>query len=420
MTTGRVQSEACALEVADVVVIGSGPAGLAAATAIRRSHPGRVLVVERQARAGGIPAQCDHRGFGLRDLHRSYSGPDYSRALAGQALEAGVEIITETTAFIESDGALAITGPAGLRHVEAAHVLLATGARERPRTARLVPGTRPAGVFTTGQLQQFVRRSLPVGSRALVVGAEHVSFSAVLTLREAGVAVRAMVTDLEEAQSLPVANAVLRHLYRVPLMTRTAVVSLEGRRRLQGVTLEDCVTGARLSVEVDTIVFSGGWVPEYGLARSAGVVLDPGSGGPAVDALGRTSRIGWFAAGNLVHPVETADSTAVQAARVGAGMAASLTRTRGPLAPAVPVRVAAPLAWVWPNLVRPGLTSGGDVTLLRTAEFGAQRSVRFSQDGRELGTYRIRHLTPNRSLRVGAAWRNGVSAEGGLVTASLH
>jgi len=132
VTTGRVQSEACAREVADVVVIGSGPAGLAAATAIRRSHPGRVLVVERQARAGGIPAQCDHRGFGLRDLHRSYSGPDYSRALAGQALEAGVEIITETTAFIESDGALAITGPAGLRHVEAAHVLLATGRGSAP------------------------------------------------------------------------------------------------------------------------------------------------------------------------------------------------------------------------------------------------------------------------------------------------
>ena len=143
-----------------------------------------------------MPRHCDHNGFGLQDLHRAMTGPAYARRLADRAAGAGVCIrLSTTVAEVASDGSATLVGPDGIDVVRPRPVLLATGARERPRSARLVPGDRPAGVFTTGQLQQWVLLAgLPVGRRAVVVGAEHVAYSAVLTLRHAGVRTVAMVT----------------------------------------------------------------------------------------------------------------------------------------------------------------------------------------------------------------------------------
>ena len=174
-----------ALLTVDALVVGGGPAGLAAATALRGAGAGHVVIIEREDEAGGTPRLCAHTGFGLRDLRRVLSGPAYARRWVERAAAAGVDIRTRAMVTGWSAQARAeVTGPRGLLEIDARAVVLATGARERPRAARLVPGTRPAGVFTTGQLQQWVHRErLPVGRRALVVGAEHVSYSAVLTLR---------------------------------------------------------------------------------------------------------------------------------------------------------------------------------------------------------------------------------------------
>jgi len=170
-----------------VVVVGAGPAGLAAARELGTAGVGPVVVVEREAAAGGVPRHCDHSGFGLQDLRRSLTGPAYARLLTRRATAAGVALRLSTTATdVADDGSVALVGPDGIDVVRPRAVVLATGARERPRSARLVPGDRPAGVFTTGQLQQWVLLAhLPVGRRAVVVGAEHVAYSAVLTLRHA-------------------------------------------------------------------------------------------------------------------------------------------------------------------------------------------------------------------------------------------
>ncbi len=189
----------------DALVVGAGPAGLAAATALKDAGVGRVVVVEREDEAGGVPRLCEHTGFGLRDLHRVMNGPAYARRWVDRAIASGADIRTRTMVTgWAAPGRAELTGPAGLLRVDACAVVLATGARERSRAARLVPGTRPAGIFTTGQLQQMVHREkLPVGRRAVVVGAEHVSYSAVLTLREAGVRPVALVTDLAALADLP-------------------------------------------------------------------------------------------------------------------------------------------------------------------------------------------------------------------------
>ena len=310
----------------DALVVGAGPAGLAAAVVLTSGGAGHVLVLDREDEAGGIPRLCAHTGFGLRDLHRVLTGPAYARRWVQRAVTAGVDIRTSSMVTgWTAPGRAEVTGPQGLLEIHARAVVLATGARERPRAARLIPGTRPAGVFTTGQLQQWVHREhLPVGTRALVVGAEHVSYSAVLTLREAGVHPVALVTELPATQTYRPFHAVTRAGLRVPLWTQTSVAGVYGRERVDRLLLRG-PDGHERSVAVDTVVFSGDFVPDNELARQARLVIDPGTGGPACDAGGRTSADGVFAAGNVVHPAETADVAARRALTVG--------RTGGAVAP---------------------------------------------------------------------------------------
>ena len=180
----------------------------------------------------------------------------------------------------------------------AAAVLLATGCRERPRTARLVPGDRPAGVMTTGELQQRVYLGGErLAGRALVVGAEHVSFSAALTLAHAGADVVALVTGHERQQSYAAFRFGAAVRWRVPVWTSSAVRRIAGRRRLEGVEVADVRTGAARFVPCELVVFTGDWIPDHELARLAGLAMDPGTRGPVVDTTLATSLAGVFAAG---------------------------------------------------------------------------------------------------------------------------
>src|SRR5579859_7419598 len=187
-------------ERADVVVVGAGPAGLTAARYLRAAGVSSVLVLEREAQPGGIPRHSDHLGYGLRDLRTVLSGPAYARRLADLAAAAGAEIrLSAMVTGWAGDRSLLLTSPQGRHRIDARAVVLASGARERPRAARLVPGDRPEGIFTTGQLQNHVHlHHQPAGTRAVVVGAELVSWSAVLTLRAAGC--RAVLLTTEYAR----------------------------------------------------------------------------------------------------------------------------------------------------------------------------------------------------------------------------
>src|SRR6202035_5092884 len=204
---------------------------------------------------------------------------------------------------------------------------LATGCRERPRPARLVPGSRPPGVMTTGELQQRVylhgqRRP----GRALVVGAEHVSYSAMVTLAHAGAEVVALVTDEPRPQSYAAFRLGAAVRWRVPVWTHTAVTGLSGRDRLSGAELTDLRTGAARAVPCDTVVFTGDWIPDHELARLAGLDMDAGSRGPVVDTTLATSVPGVYAAGNLVHAAETADVAALGGRHAARQIAAALGR----------------------------------------------------------------------------------------------
>jgi thioredoxin reductase len=397
----------------DALIVGAGPAGLAAATALKAGGVGNVMVVDREDEAGGMPRLCEHTGFGLRDLRRVLSGPAYARRWVERAVASGVDIRTRSmvTGWAAS-GRPEVTGPHGLLEVDARAVVLATGARERPRGARLVPGTRPSGIFTTGQLQQWVHRQrLPLGGRAVVVGAEHVSYSAVLTLREAGVRPLALVTDLPHTQTFRLFDLFTRVGLHVPVWTATSLTGVSGRPRVDGVLVRG-PDGVERAVAVEAVVFSGDFIPDNELARLAGLSIDVGTRGPACGADGRTTAPGIFATGNLVHPAETADVAAQRSRAVGRAVAAWLRHSdvRTPSPSTVRVRVADPLLWVVPNVIGPSRDGIGSF-LLRSRVFLDRPRLQVTQGGRLLGSHRLRRMIPNRSHALPSGWLGLVGPE---------
>lgn len=383
----------------DVVIIGAGPAGLSAAAGLARRGI-NVRVVERDEEPGGVPRHSAHPGYGLRDMRRVLSGPTYARILTERADQAGAAIslrATVTDLRPTGDGAeLDITSPSGRERVTARAVLLATGCRERPRTARLVPGDRPAGVYTTGWLQRLVHldHGSP-GTRAVIVGAEHVSYSAVVTLADAGCRTVAMVTELDEHTSFAAFDIAARLRYRFPLLTRTRVAEIHGDGRVSGVTIEHA-DGRRGRIECDTVVFTGDWIPESDLAVRAGLDIDTGTRGPSVDTGLRTSASGIFAAGNLLHPATTADACAIDGQRVVDAVAAWLEGAPWPTGVA-PVRLEPPLLWCAPDRIAPG-----DALPLRLQTAQAINRPRFvvSQDGREIWSGHLPLIRPTRPFTL--------------------
>jgi hypothetical protein len=296
-----------------------------------------------------------------------------------------------------------------------------------------VPGDRPSGVLTTGELQQrvYLGGDRLVG-RALVVGAEHVSFSAALTLAHAGVRVIALVTDQPRHASYAgfALGTALR--WRVPVWTSTAVTRVTGvAGRLAAVDVAgvpsldgvDGVDGGQArTVPCEWLVFTGDWIPDHVLARTAGVALDPGTLGPAIDTTMATSTPGVFAAGNLVHAAETADVAALSGRHAARQIAAYLKAsppagTPTPVQAAAPVPVIAepPLRWISPNAIAIGAVPPLGRFAIRAAEFTERAVLEARQDGKLLTRSRSLRLIPGRPVHLRASWLTSVNPAGGPV-----
>jgi thioredoxin reductase len=413
-------ADAARCERVDVAIVGGGPAGMAAAAALAAAGAGRVVVLERELDPGGIPRHARHQGFGLRDLRRPLSGPAYAVRIAERAAARGAEIRTQTQATgLSADGTLELTSPRGRSLLAARAVVLATGCRERPRSARLVPGARPQGVMTTGMLQQLVYLGgQPPGRRAVVVGAEHVSFSALLTLSHAGARAVAMVTEHSSHQSLAAFRLGAALRFRAPLLTRTRVSAINGARRVESVELADLESGEVRKLACDLVVFTADWIPDHELAVLAGAELDEATCGPSVDPSLRTSRPGLFAAGNVLHGAEVADVAALSGRHVGRAVLRHLEGEPWPT-DRTPIACRRPLRWISPSVLTPGASPPRDRFLLRADEGLRTARIEIAQDGRSLWRGRLRGGSPGRSGSLPAGWTRTMDPRGGPVTVGV-
>lgn len=302
----------------DVAVIGGGPAGISACLELSKSLKLKIALFESEAELGGMPRSCQIF-FGLRDRKRIYKGPAYAQRLDSLIRKTSVEIHTGTTVLNIIPGnpaeahRLNVVSPEGLRSYESRFLILATGCFESSRQARRIAGTRPAGIFTTGTLQQLVNlRHLRPGKRAVIIGSEHVALSSVLTLRRAGVSIIGMVEEYPELQTYTFPADAMKRFFGFPIYKDTSVKAILGNDRVEGIELVRGKDQKAFQLACDMIIITGRFRPDSSLIDNTPIEQDLSTLGPVVDMNFRTTVPNIFAAGNLLRGADMHDLCALE------------------------------------------------------------------------------------------------------------
>ncbi|MDP1700486.1 MAG: FAD/NAD(P)-binding oxidoreductase [Aestuariivirga sp.] len=279
------------MESHDVIIVGGGPTGLSAARRLADLGIRDVVVLEREAEAGGIPRHCGHLGFGWQSHRRLWGGPRFAAELRKSA--SGLDVRTATTVIeLSRDGQLRVQGSTGISEMKARRVLVATGTRETPRSARLVGGSRPQGVMNTGALQQhvYIFHNKPF-ERPVIIGSELVSFSALLTCRHLGIRPVAMIEENPRISAQRPAALIARLAFGVPVRTSTKLIAIEGRTTVEAVEIER--SGKREHITCDGVIFTGLFRPETALFPT-GLPSEKFSSAGNVSGLLKTSGECWL------------------------------------------------------------------------------------------------------------------------------
>ena len=316
-----------------VIIIGGGPAGLAAAVALHKSGVTDILILERERRLGGILNQCIHDGFGLTRFGETLSGPEYAQRFASEAAALGIEAITNCTVFrLTADKKVTAATPGRLLELTADAVILTMGCRERPRGALAIPGDRPAGVFTAGVAQSYVNlKNTMIGKEAVILGSGDIGMIMARRLTLEGVKVKAVFEIQPYPSGLPRNIEQCLNDFGIPLYLSHTVTRINGRRRVQSVTVSQVdnslrpIPGTEQDWPCDTLILSVGLIPENELSLQAGVVLDPRTKGANVDEYHQTTVPGVFAAGNVLHVHDLVDFVSLEAEELAASVQAYLS-----------------------------------------------------------------------------------------------
>ena len=357
----------------DLVILGGGPAGLAAAIAARKAGVQDILILERDREPGGILNQCIHNGFGLHTFQEELTGPEYAARFADQVRELGIPCKLNTMVLDLSAQRVvtAVNRADGLFQLQAKAVVLAMGCRERPRGALNIPGSRPAGIYTAGTAQRLVNMEgcLP-GRRVVILGSGDIGLIMARRMTLEGAKVLCV------AELMPYSGGLKRNIvqclddFGIPLKLSHTVVDIKGKKRVEGVTIARVengrpVPGSEESYDCDTLLLSCGLLPENELSRAAGVELSAVTNGPLVDESLQTSLPGVFAAGNVLHVHDLVDYVSEEAAAAGAHAARYILQGGAEGGEALPVRAAGGVRYTVPTAVHPARLDGALTLRLR-------------------------------------------------------
>lgn len=304
----------------DTAIIGSGPAGLSAAKSAKKHGAEKVIVIERDKRAGGILNQCIHPGFGLRRYKKELTGPEYAKKEITGALESGVEIVLNKMVInLSEDKVLTLSSASGLEYIKAKTVINAVGCRERTRAMIMTPGTRPAGVYTAGEAQNLINiQGIMVGKRVFILGSGDIGLIMARRLTLEGAEVLGVAEILSSPCGLKRNISQCLYDFGIPLYVSHTVSEIRGKGRLESIVLckvdekQQPIKGTEKVIECDTLILSVGLIPENEVVSSAGVKLSKKTNGTETNEYLETNIPGVFSCGNARKIMDLADYVSEQ------------------------------------------------------------------------------------------------------------
>ena len=388
----------------ELVIIGGGPAGMAAAVAAYERGVEDILVIERDHELGGILQQCIHNGFGLHQFKEELTGPEYAERFIDQLKEQGISFKLDSMVLQVSSTRKVtyLNSKEGLKTIQAGAVVLAMGCRERTRGAINIPGTRPAGIFSAGTAQRYVNiEGYLVGRKVVVFGSGDIGLIMARRMVLEGAEVVAVVERKPYSEGLVRNYVQCIEDFNIPMLLQHTITDIKGRQRVEGITIartdenKQPIEGTAREIECDTILFSRGLIPENELSKRAGIELDKTTGGPLVNEAMETTAPGIFACGNVVHVHDLVDWVSEESYKAGRGAAAYiLNRGKSPDAAVAKTRPLNDISYIVPHLVRPHILEGSLELYMRVKGQHENTALMVKADGRVIKTVKKKVLTP--------------------------